>query len=1153
MPTSLGNVGAPAGRRSVCLSPTFNHTRAGDGKSCEISGVPAPSDLPMRLPLHLILVAALPLAGAARAAESSLSYNRDVRPILSDKCFYCHGPDKNHRKGKMRLDVREDALAKEAFVPGQPDESELIKRIFTTNEEDMMPPPDAHKTLTAAQKELFKRWIAEGAKYEPHWAYIPPVRAAVPKVGQSVSSKTVSSEQSRAPKGSSVRTDSLITDSLITPPNPIDGFILAELARRNLQPSPEADRRTLLRRLSLDLTGLPPTPEEMAAFLKDQSAQAYEKQVKRLLASPHYGERMAVPWLDVVRFTDTVGYHGDQNANVFPYRDYVINSFNQNKPFSQFTLEQLAGDLLPNNTVEQRIATGFNRLNMMTREGGAQPGEYLAKYGADRARTVGMAWLGLTVGCAECHDHKFDPIATKDFYSLKAFFADVKQWGVYNDYKYTPNPDLKNWSNEHPFPPEEVVDSPYLQRRLEKLRGQIAALADATAEKADAKQKMARADWKKTSEAVLRKSPDGWLVPRALVVVSTNTVVSTNKVAVKNVATVATNQTSPATLKTNVTVVTNFVVQAEGALLFGMKANDNSPIALTLSKGWVAALRLELLPHAQHSNTIFRGNNKSGSLQLSATLQRAGTTNVTKLAFYHADADRKEPRYANGFEIIGIKDTWKVARDHAQEKQTGVWLLDPPLQVADGDTLAVTLKTNLLGCLRFSVSPLVPGSSRGHETPIGNIDQSLLTSAATKDLAWLTSTAPETNAFAEYKKLHREILECRDGKSPTLVTISRKPDITRVLPRGNWQAENGEVVEPQPPHFLPQPKPAGTNRLTRLDLAQWIVSSDNPLTARVTVNRLWKQFFGNALANPVDDFGSQGEPPSHPELLDWLAMEFMQPTVNVPPASRRVVGRSNTGTRPEAGGTLGWDIKHLVELIVTSSTYKQSANLRPELRDLDPNNRLLASQNPRRLEAEFVRDNALAIASLLNRDLGGPSAHPYQPAGYYENIQFPDRDYHADKDDRQYRRGLYSHWQRTFLQPMLANFDAPAREECIAARNVSNTPQQALTLLNDPTFVEAARVWAAKLLQSKAKSDESRLELAYQQALGRPVKAGELASLKQFLAAQRQHLAEDKDEAVKLQKVGLAQTAKDLDAHELGAWISVCRVILNLQETITRY
>ncbi len=1034
-----------------------------------------------------------------RAPAAPLSFNRDVRPILSDNCFKCHGSDKSSRKAKLRLDIREEAIKSEAFLPGKPDESELVKRVFTTNEDDLMPPPDSHKKLTAAQKETLKRWVAEGAAYEPHWSFINPVRPEVPKV-QSPKSKVA---------------------------NPIDAFVLAQLEAKRIKPSPEADRRTLLRRLSLDLTGLPPTPEEVAAFVNDKSANAYAKQVERLLASPHFGERMAVPWLDVVRFADTVGYHGDQNVNVFPYRDYVINAFNKNKPFDQFTIEQLAGDLLPNNTVEQRVATGFNRLNMVTREGGAQPKEYMAKYGADRARTVGMAWMGLTVGCAECHDHKFDPFSTKDFYSLKAFFADVRQWGVYNDYKYTPNPDLKNWSNEHPFPPEEVVDSPYLQRRIEKLRTQIAALANGAAET----RKTGVEAWAKSIQAMLAKSPDGWLPPQPLVAVLTNVTVVTNKMKLTNV--LAATESSPAltnitnriTFKTNSAISTNFVVEADGSLLFGTKPDGNA-ISLKLNEGSVAALRLEALPHEKHGGTVFRGNKGAATIQLSASLKRAGEKKETKLAFYHADADHKEARYANGYDILGIKDMWKLSRDHGKEKQTGLWLLDPPVQVKDGDTLVLNIKTNAVGSLRVSVSPLVPGRSRGDDTPIDSIDQKLLTSSPTKNLAWFTSTAPDTNGFAEYKKLHREIIESRGGKSPSVITVAWKPDTTRVLPRGNWQSEDGDVVEPAPPHFLPQPRREGTNQLTRLDLAKWIVSSDNPLMARTVVNRLWKQFFGNALANPVDDLGLQGEPPSHPELLDWLAVEFSEKN---------------------------WDVKHMVRLLVTSSTYKQSSKLRPELRDTDPNNRLLASQNPRRLEAEFVRDNALAVSGLLNAEIGGPSSHPYQPANYYVNLQFPDRDYFADKDDRQYRRGVYAHWQRTFLQPMLANFDAPSREECTALRPVSNTPQQALTLLNDPSFVEAARVLAEKVLQAPAKSDDDRLNFIYQRALGRSIQRKELTSLKKFLAVQREHLQSDKDEPVKIQKVGLAPAAKGADAIELGAWTSVCRVVLNLHETITVY
>src|SRR5579883_1707417 len=394
-----------------------------------------------------LLLAVPVFAITSPGTTSKPTFNADIRPILSESCFVCHGPDKNNRKAKLRLDVRDVAVEKKAIVPGKPDASEMIRRIYTTNHDDQMPPPDSRKQLTAEQKALLKKWIASGAEYEPHWAYIQPVRPQVPKV------------QNR----SWVR-------------NPIDAFVLHQLEKRKISPAPEADKGTLLRRLSLDLIGLPPTPEEVESFIKDNSPNAYERQVDRLLSSPHFGERMAVEWLDLARFADTVGYHGDQNINVFPYRDYVINAYNQNKPFDQFTIEQLAGDLLPNPTTEQLIASGFNRLNMVTREGGAQAKEYLAKYGADRVRTVSTTWLGSTMGCCECHDHKFDPFSTKDFYSMKAFFADIKQWGVYMEYSYTPNPELRGFSNDHPFPPEIIVDSPYLHHRLDGINEEIAAL-----------------------------------------------------------------------------------------------------------------------------------------------------------------------------------------------------------------------------------------------------------------------------------------------------------------------------------------------------------------------------------------------------------------------------------------------------------------------------------------------------------------------------------------------------------------------------------------------------------------------------------------------------------------------------------------------------
>jgi hypothetical protein len=1017
----------------------------------------------------------------AGAAEGAIRFNRDIRPILSDNCFLCHGPDKNKRKAKLRLDDRAIALDKKAIVPGDVSKSELVRRIFTTDPDDQMPPPDSGKHLTAAQRKTLKNWIASGAEYQPQWAYVVPVRPALPT-----------------------------TQDRQWAHNAIDSFILERLEAEKIKPSPEADRRTLLRRLSLDLIGLPPTYAEVEAFVADQDANAYEKQVDRLLASPHFGERMAVDWLDLARFADTVGYHGDQNQHNFPYRDYVINSFNSNKPFDQFTIEQLAGDLLPNATTEQRVATGFNRQNMVTREGGAQPGEYLAKYTADRVRTVATTFLGSTMGCCECHDHKFDPFSTKDFYSLGAFFADMKQWGVYMDYGYTPNPDLRGFSNDHPFPPEILVESPYLKQRMARLHGQMDALAAKVLK--EGKHEAGFENWCNASAEFLKKSPSGWVTPVASIVAAKST-------AAKGAA----------------AAKTDAVLNSDGSILFTGKAKkgDDEQIELTLPAGWVSAIKLELLPNEKHGGSILRDGAKNTSVSLSAVVRSKAGARETRLGFYHAEADHKDLRYVNGYSVLGILGGWKTESAHPKIAQTAVYLLDKPFKAAEGDRLVISIKSDDAGCVRLSVSPFgtefplkadpadglsaalrVPASERAAQ------QQALLTSE------WFESTAANAEAFTQYKSLHRDWIECRNGMGWSMVTETREPIPQRVLPRGNWQDQSGEVVVPATPHFLPQlPNPDG-RRLTRLDLAKWLVAKDNPLTARTFVNRLWKQFFGSAISAIVDDLGAQGEPPTHPDLLDWLAVEFRDG---------------------------GWDIKHMVKLMVMSSAYRQSSKPRPELHDIDPNNRLLASQNPRRLEAEFVRDNALSIAGLLTLDIGGPSVHPYQPAGYYVNIQFPNRDYYPEADDRQFRRGLYTHWQRTFMHPMLANFDAPSREECTANRNISNTPQQALTLLNDPSFVEAARVFAAKLLAGEAKSDNARLDAMFKDALLRPIKADEKASLLKFLAQQRAYYKANVEDAKKLTSIGVSPVTSSADISEWAAWTTACRVVLNLHEVITRY
>jgi len=1063
----------------------------------------------------LPLLVGLPAASGLSATANPIQFNRDVRPILSENCFVCHGHDQNHRKAKLRLDDREVAIQRGAIVPGKPDESKLVDHIFAENPDDRMPPPGSGKVLTSAQKALLKEWIAAGAVYEPHWAYIQLNRPEVPRTKDTAWAR-----------------------------NPIDAFILRGLEAKGVRPSPEADRRNLLRRLSLDLVGLPPTPEEVRAYLSDTSPSAYERQVDRLLDSPHYGERMAVPWLDLARFADTVGYHGDQNQNDFPYRDYVIAAFNDNKPFDQFTVEQLAGDLLPNPSVQARVATGFNRLNMMTREGGAQPKEYLAKYAADRVRTVSMAWLGSTMGCAECHDHKFDPFTSKDFYSMEAFFADIKQWGVYADYSYSPEVGLKGFGNDHPFPPEIQVDSPYLQRRIVKLTQETKAIYDASAAKlkADEQREAAFHQWCQVSREFLRQWPDGWAVPQPEVTFKMKDI--------------------------NAVPGTNFTVSADATISFSDQPKSEVKVALTLPGMWVSAIRLEVVPEAANAAKASAGNEWKGTdFAVSASMRSAGKE--ARLPFLFGEANHKEERYSMGLPIIGVTDHWLIST--REEHQTAVWLLDKPVQAKAGDALVVSLGEAAVASARLSVTPfpaadpLQAGLGEPLREALGHTTGRR--KAAGRDLlnrTFLLTTQWDTEAVAQARKLQGEIRECRGGRAFTMVTVAGKPAVTRVLPRGNWQNESGEIVEPATPHFLPRLPGTENRRLTRLDLAHWLVSPTNPLTARAVMNRLWQQFFGTGISAVVDDLGAQGEWPTHPELLDWLACEFMQPAVNddgqVLNGQESGVQSPKSKVQSPKGRRHGlsyaphpWDFKHMVKLMVMSAAYRQESNQRPDLKELDPNNRLVACQMPRRLDAEFVRDNALEIAGLLNDEIGGPSAYPYQPAGYYANIQFPDRDYYPDRDERQYRRGLYTHWQRTFLHPMLANFDAPSREECTACRLVSNTPQQALTLLNDPTFVEAARVFAARLLEAQCRGDEARLESAFERALARPPRAEERRSLLEFLAAQRTHYMTDIDAAGKLEHLGNASAPKNLGQAELAAWTQVCRVILNLQETITRY
>jgi len=991
--------------------------------------------------------------GVAANSPDKISYNRDIRPILSDNCFFCHGPDKNKRKAKLRLDVREEAIAKEAFVPGKPNESELIRRIFATEPDDIMPPAESHKSLTPAQKQLFRRWIAQGAEYQKHWAYVPPEKPAVP-----------------------------------ASQNGIDFLVQKRLKEIGFKPSPEADRRTLARRLSFDLVGLPPKPEEVAAFEKDKSPDAYGKLVEKLLASPHYGERMAIGWLDVARFADTIGYHSDNPRNVWPYRDYVIRSFNENKRFNQFTREQLAGDLLSGSGQEQKVGSAFNRLLLTTEEGGAQPKDYEARMLTDRVRAVSSVWFGQTIGCAQCHDHKFDPITSRDFYSLGAFFADIKE----------PNIGRRE---EGMLVPDQQQASKLARLDDEIVRAQ---------QDHDAPRPELYAKWEQAAiEAIAAETNWTWLAPAKMV--------------------------SEAGVK--LTADKDQIISTEKEPKDG---KDTYRITVKAKLKEVVGFRLEAL-----SAEKLPGNGPGRAVDGNFVLTEFGVedTNTNKLALSEATATFETDEFpassvlgsdtgaSNGWAIRGVTGVEQaiyfatkhsISNDGETQLTFVIRQSSGSNQVLGRFRLAATTNPNAVRALK-SVSP------RSDIADILNLPKDQRSEGQVQKLA-----AYQRSAAPELMDHRRRLAEAKKAKTEFETTVARclvsvaadEPRTVRILPRGDFLNETGEIMQAALPAYLTSPSGKVEGRkLNRLDLAEWIVSRENPLTARVFVNRLWKAFFGTGLAKILDDFGMQGEPPVNPELLDWLACEFMDS---------------------------GWDVKHMVRLIVNSHTYKQVSTASKKLQTRDPSNRELARQSRWRIEAELVRDNALSVAGLLVPNIGGPSVKPYQPDGYWENLNFPPRTYEADKSESQYRRGLYVWWQRSFLHPSMVAFDAPSREECAAERNRSNIPQQALVLLNDPTYVEAARGFATRILKEGGDDAASRIEWAWRQALARAPRADEMNTVRGLLD---RHLAEyqrDPQAAETLSKVGLMPAPKDIDSVELAAWTNVARVILNLHETITR-
>ncbi len=1010
---------------------------------------------------------------AEAALPDRIEFNRDIRPILADKCFACHGPDSAKREAGLRLDTFEGAAEKRdsgaAIVPRQAEASQLWQRVTHTDNELRMPPGSTGKSLEPRQVALLKRWIEQGAEYQSHWAFIPPRRAEPPA----------------APANSRVA-------------NVIDQFVLARLAAEKLEPAMEADRRTLARRLSFDLLGLPPSPEEVAAFVADRSPRAYEELVDRLFASPHYAERMAVYWLDVVRYADTAGYHSDNHRDLAPYRDYIVQAFHKNKPFDQFAIEQLAGDLLPQPTHESRVASGFNRLLQTTEEGGSQAREYTAKYAADRVRNSGVIWLGVTLGCSECHNHKFDPFSIKDFYSMQAFFADVAERAV-------------GRQDQTPIPtPEQEQRIAELDEKLKALRTSLTA--DTPELAAD---QMA---WEARMTAELAAMKSTWTPLKPTTVVSSGG---------------------------------QKFETLEDLSVLGSGENpdlDTYTIELAPGEARVTGVRLEVLTHPSLANNgLSRANGNFVLSELEFDWVAGPAAKPERLEIKRAEADFSQANFPIAAAIDRNATTgWAVDGHQKPADHKAVFAFAKPREPASGAKLVVRMRhesqfpKHTVGHFRWSLSGVDEPTLSDVALPVA-IVEALKAPAADRSPAQREALKQHFRGMApRLEPVRRELADVEKQREnvvksfpQTLVTTAVAPRLIRVLPRGNWLDETGEIVEPAVPASL-NPLGVEGRRATRLDLARWLVAPENPLTARVFVNRLWKLTFGQGIVRTVEDLGTQGELPSHPELLDWLAVDF----------------REN-----------GWDIKRLHKLMVMSATYRQSsqgvASTAARAREVDPNNRLLSRQNRFRLDAEFVRDNALAISGLLSRRVGGPSVKPYQPAGYWANLNFPRREWQNDQGEDLYRRGLYTYWCRTFLHPSLAAFDAPSREECVAERPRSNTPLQALVLLNDPTYVEAARALAARALtlapgDGGAIDDGARLAFLFQRAVQRTPRPDEALLLSELLQQHREHFQGNAAAAQELLKVGAAASPPGVAAAELAAWTSVARAVMNLHETVTR-